>query len=355
MITHTEIIARWNAQADEHNQWDELGEDEKLEWAFACGTSAVPAQPTRQELEAQLSAGRGRGGTAAQAPAASAEICVSALMFKISTLIDKRVNCDPCAEAEADLLYFLRTMLAVAPQAVQAAVPVDVEVLRNLITRAISSKTSHHINAAKATFTRDGKKGTALGELVDAIAEDLVAHFAAAPANPAEGAPAQAAALLATGGLAQAVDADSLKLLSDIRAMVESTIKAGLVDDRELLHTFETIAKTAAKAKRPTCAICDSKGFIAFDDKSARGRNGGRWGVCKACTHEAPQAQADARDAERWREAIKHVGAEHRFSADRYVIRGLEAPSNVTRGSVAGHFTKSIDAAIADQAKQGGM
>ncbi len=24
--------AAWNAQADEFNQWDELGEDEKLEW-----------------------------------------------------------------------------------------------------------------------------------------------------------------------------------------------------------------------------------------------------------------------------------------------------------------------------------
>lgn len=101
----------------------------------------------------------------------------------------------------------------------------------------------------------------------------------------------------ATGLPAQVVDADSLKLLADIRSMVESTIKAGLVDDRELLHTLETIAKTAAKAKRPTCAICDSKGFIAFDDESARGRNGGRWGVCKACSNSAPQAQADARDA----------------------------------------------------------
>lgn len=43
MINHAEIIARWNAQADEHNQWDELGEDEKIEWAFACGASATNA------------------------------------------------------------------------------------------------------------------------------------------------------------------------------------------------------------------------------------------------------------------------------------------------------------------------
>ena len=30
-----EIKAAWNAQADEFNQWDELCEDEKVEWAAA--------------------------------------------------------------------------------------------------------------------------------------------------------------------------------------------------------------------------------------------------------------------------------------------------------------------------------
>ncbi|VUZ28992.1 Uncharacterised protein [uncultured Comamonas sp.] len=56
-MTYDEICSSaWAFQADEHNQWGELGEDEKLEWAFACGTSAVPAHPTRQELEAVLSA-----------------------------------------------------------------------------------------------------------------------------------------------------------------------------------------------------------------------------------------------------------------------------------------------------------
>src|SRR5574344_2312410 len=32
-MTYDEIKAAWNAQADEHNQWDDLGEDEKVEWA----------------------------------------------------------------------------------------------------------------------------------------------------------------------------------------------------------------------------------------------------------------------------------------------------------------------------------
>jgi hypothetical protein len=32
-MTYDEIRTAWNAQADEHNRWDELGEDEKIEWA----------------------------------------------------------------------------------------------------------------------------------------------------------------------------------------------------------------------------------------------------------------------------------------------------------------------------------
>ena len=62
-----------------------------------------------------------------------------------------------------------------------------------------------------------------------------------------------------------------------------------------------------------------------------------------------------AQDAARWREAIKTVGAERQIDGARYVIRGLEAPINVMRGCVAEHFTKSIDAALAAQAKQGGV
>lgn len=39
-MTHQEIIDRWNAQADQFNQWDALGEDEKLEWAMALEREA---------------------------------------------------------------------------------------------------------------------------------------------------------------------------------------------------------------------------------------------------------------------------------------------------------------------------
>lgn len=35
-MTYDQVVAAWNAQADEHNQWDSLGEDEKIEWALKC-------------------------------------------------------------------------------------------------------------------------------------------------------------------------------------------------------------------------------------------------------------------------------------------------------------------------------
>jgi hypothetical protein len=33
-MTRDEIIAAWNAQSDYMNSWQNLGEDEKLEWAI---------------------------------------------------------------------------------------------------------------------------------------------------------------------------------------------------------------------------------------------------------------------------------------------------------------------------------
>lgn len=35
-MTHAEIIAAWNAQADHMNQWTELSGQEKVEWAWKC-------------------------------------------------------------------------------------------------------------------------------------------------------------------------------------------------------------------------------------------------------------------------------------------------------------------------------
>jgi len=40
-MTANEIISKWNAEADEFNQWDELCEDKKVEFAFKCGVDSV--------------------------------------------------------------------------------------------------------------------------------------------------------------------------------------------------------------------------------------------------------------------------------------------------------------------------
>lgn len=67
-------------------------------------------------------------------------------------------------------------------------------------------------------------------------------------------------------------------------------------------------------------------------------------------TTTAPQAQADARDAARWREVLVHVGAGRTRGygglSVEYVLRTPLTPPNVMQGSVAQHFTKSIDECI---------
>ena len=56
MTAYQQVVAAWNAQADEHNQWDALGEDEKIEWALKCADQFRGAtkmmQAARQALEA---------------------------------------------------------------------------------------------------------------------------------------------------------------------------------------------------------------------------------------------------------------------------------------------------------------
>ena len=44
MSAYLQVVAAWNAQADEHNQWDALGEDEKIEWVVECSTNAARLQ-----------------------------------------------------------------------------------------------------------------------------------------------------------------------------------------------------------------------------------------------------------------------------------------------------------------------
>ena len=56
MNAYQQVVAAWNAQADEYNQWPDLGEDEKIEWALKCADHFRDAtklmQASRQALEA---------------------------------------------------------------------------------------------------------------------------------------------------------------------------------------------------------------------------------------------------------------------------------------------------------------
>ena len=51
-MTYDEIKNAWNAQADEFNQWCELGEDEKVEWAarFGAATERAARQKAQEEV-----------------------------------------------------------------------------------------------------------------------------------------------------------------------------------------------------------------------------------------------------------------------------------------------------------------
>ena len=51
-MNYDEIRHAWNAQADEHNQWDDLGEDEKIEWAASI--AAAKERAARQAAQTEL-------------------------------------------------------------------------------------------------------------------------------------------------------------------------------------------------------------------------------------------------------------------------------------------------------------
>ena len=51
MNTYQQVVAAWNAQADETNQWDALGEDEKIEWALKCADQFRDATKMMQEAQ----------------------------------------------------------------------------------------------------------------------------------------------------------------------------------------------------------------------------------------------------------------------------------------------------------------
>jgi hypothetical protein len=51
---YDEIVTRWNKQTDEFNQWDNLSIDEKVEFAYQCGTELAECKAALAKTEAEL-------------------------------------------------------------------------------------------------------------------------------------------------------------------------------------------------------------------------------------------------------------------------------------------------------------
>jgi len=45
---HQKVIDEWNASADEYNQWDNLGGEEKIEWAIKVTLNYGPSRETEK-------------------------------------------------------------------------------------------------------------------------------------------------------------------------------------------------------------------------------------------------------------------------------------------------------------------
>jgi hypothetical protein len=75
------------------------------------------------------------------------------------------------------------------------------------------------------------------------------------------------------------------------------------------------------------------------------------WNVEQACiaAHASNAGEDTERDAARWRETLKHVGGTYVADGARFTLRYMHPldKADIMRGSVAEHFTKAIDAAIA--------
>lgn len=95
-MKYEEIRHAWNAQADEHNQWDELGEDEKIEWA--ARVAAVKERTARQAAQAEVADLKGRISRAGVEHRTALRKAVQEEREACAQVLDAMA-----AEAEADL------------------------------------------------------------------------------------------------------------------------------------------------------------------------------------------------------------------------------------------------------------
>ena len=136
-------------------------------------------------------------------------------------------------------------------------------------------------------------------------------------------------------------------------------------DYRELFTPAKAEVQAEPVATQVPASICEELDNVLTDPESKLSPGAERalrwmrsWVSVPLFT--SPQAtQQDAIDAGRWRETLRHIGAESHFGGQHFTVKTLPAPAdaagfsaNLIKGAVAQHFTKAIDAAI--QAAQQG-
>ena len=104
-MNYDEIKAAWNAQADEHNQWDELSEIEKVEWAFACAAClSEAAADLLQSLQEIVAAADGSGWEHLDASFSKARAAITKALAEVED--DNSDNdcphCDGTGEGQFD-------------------------------------------------------------------------------------------------------------------------------------------------------------------------------------------------------------------------------------------------------------
>lgn len=53
-MNHKELVAKWNEGADEYNQWDNLGEDEKVIFAYKTGMERASTMARKEANEWEM-------------------------------------------------------------------------------------------------------------------------------------------------------------------------------------------------------------------------------------------------------------------------------------------------------------
>jgi hypothetical protein len=143
------------------------------------------------------------------------------------------------------------------------------------------------------------------------------------------------------------------------RTMKHQALLAGYVEGTDHYFHFENGFTKASEIYAAPASLGEAKavhfyrqascGWIEKVDSNADPRDYMDHRIFEFRTLYAAPPSTDAKDAERWREALLHVGGGRADGGQQFTLRYLTPIKgcDVMWGSAAGHFTSAIDVAIA--------